>query len=216
MKGTPDFKPALRYKFLTGIYDSVVSSTMPEQRFKKTLLEQATILKGHKVLDFGVGSATLSLMAAQMQSGAEFTGMDVDKEILEIAAEKIKQQQAAINLVQYDGSILPFQDNHFDRVISSLVFHHLLPEQKQRAIYQILRVLKTGGELHIADWGKPADVFQRVLYYSIQVFDGFDTTSDNAQGLLPQYILDAKFKSVEITGSFRTIYGTLTLIKAIK
>ena len=77
----------------------------------------------------------------------------MDEKILSIAFEKIEKDQLTIPLIQYDGISIPFAEGHFDRVISSLVFHHLSDYQKATAFSEILRVLITGGRLHFADWG---------------------------------------------------------------
>ncbi|MFB3063081.1 MAG: class I SAM-dependent methyltransferase, partial [Gammaproteobacteria bacterium] len=42
---------------------------------------------------------------------------------------------------------LPFRDRHFDCVLSSLFFHHLLPDAKQLTFREVHRVLKPGGQL---------------------------------------------------------------------
>jgi len=60
-----EFIPALRYSWLTKIYNPVVAFTMPELKFKSELIKQANIVTNHKVLDFGVGTATLSLLLSK-------------------------------------------------------------------------------------------------------------------------------------------------------
>jgi len=49
---------------------------------------------------------------------------------------------------------LPYPDNSFDRVVSSLVFHHLTRENKIHSLKEVFRVLKPQGELHVLDFGK--------------------------------------------------------------
>jgi ubiquinone/menaquinone biosynthesis C-methylase UbiE len=60
---------------------------------------------------------------------------------------------AEIRFVQYDGNALPFADESFDKVVTSLVLHHLSPAEKHAAFKEIYRVLKKGGEFHILDFG---------------------------------------------------------------
>ena len=67
----------------------------------------------------------------------------------------------------------------------------------------------------IADWGKASSVLMRSLSFFVQLLDGFKTTSDNVKGLLPSYIENAGFKNVEIKQNYATIFGTLTLYKAL-
>lgn len=209
-----EFIPALKYNWLTKIYNPVVAFTMPELKFKSELIKQANIVTNHKVLDFGVGTATLSLLLSKQQPDCYIDGVDVDEKILGIAKEKIDEQEAKITLTKYDGLKLPYPDKTFDRVITSLVFHHLDGEQKKNSLLEIKRVLKPDGELHIADWGKASNFLMRTLFYLVQFLDGFKTTNDNVKGLLPNYIKNAGFFEVKTTMNFSTIFGTLSLYKA--
>lgn len=208
--------PALKYNWLTKIYNPLVAFTMPELKFKKALIQQASIANNHKVLDFGVGTATLSLLIKDEHQEAMVNGVDVDEKILKIAAEKINKQKAEISLTKYDGLILPYPNNHFDRVLTSLVFHHLDKKQKENSLNEIYRVLKPNGELHIADWGKPNHFGMRIAFYFVQFLDGFKTTTDNVNGLIPEYLRNAQFKNVVTLKSFNTIFGTLWLYKGMK
>ena len=207
---------ALRFNFLTHWYDEVVGNTMPEQKFKQALIEQANVFPNMNVLDFGCGTLTLSLLLRAQNSNIGITAIDVDDKVLEIAKRKNESANAGIALIKYDGAKLPFADNTFERVMSSLVFHHLTGEQKLNALQEIHRVLKPEGELHIADWGKAQNILMRALFYPIQLLDGFKTTQDNVEGKLHAFIQQADFSLVEIKKSFSTIYGTLQLFKAKK
>lgn len=215
MKGK-NYIPALKYDWLTKLYDPLISTFMPEKQFRNALIEQALLKQGSRVLDFGCGSLTLSLLAAERHPKANFHAIDVDEKILTIAKGKLVKSEVQVSLLQYDGSTLPFADGYFDRVVSSLVFHHLTKEQKKRALNEIFRVLKSNGQLHIADWGKAKNVFMRGAFYLVQMLDGFKTTTDNIKGLLPEYIYQAGFEDVTETKSFATILGTLSLYKGIK
>jgi len=208
--------PALKYNWLTKIYNPLVAFTMPELKFKSELIKQASITANHKVLDFGVGTATLSLLLSKQQPNCFIEGVDVDEKILGIAKEKIEEINAKIILTKYNGLNLPYPDQTFDRVITSLVFHHLDSKQKKNSLLEIKRVLKPNGELHIADWGKASNFLMRTLFYLVQILDGFKATSDNVNGLIPQYLNNAQFKNVEALKSFDTIFGTLWLYKGIK
>jgi ubiquinone/menaquinone biosynthesis C-methylase UbiE len=212
-----NFVPALGHRWLTGIYDLVIRVALPERRFKTTLVAQATIQKNHRVLDFGVGTATLSLMAKRTAPESEIVGIDVDEQILGIAKAKIRSAGLNIHIDRYLGAMLPYPDGHFDRVISSLVFHHLTDEQKESAFREIRRVLKGGGELHLADWGKAKDRWNRILFcLVVQTVDGYRTTSANVRGMLPVLIKNAGFSDVRETKQFNTAGGTLSLYRATK
>ncbi len=215
MKST-GYIPPLKYHWLTKLYDPLIQSTMPEKQFKGDLIKQANIQPNYDVLDFGCGSLTLSLMIRMSENRANVTAIDVDEKIIEIAKQKKQEFGTDIKIDHYHGKILPYEDDSFDRVLTSLVFHHLNKKQKENSLKEIYRVLKPGGELHIADWGKPNNIIMRLAFYGVQFLDGFKTTRDNVKGLLPEYIRNANFINVETRKSFNTIFGTLSLYKGLK
>lgn len=216
MKNKNTYIPALKYHWLTNSYDWLIGNFFPEKKSKTTLIKQANIQNNFNVLDFGCGTATLTIMTKNFYPDISISGIDVDEKILSIAKEKIKKANAEIELIKYEGNVLPFQDGTFDRVITSLVLHHLTPEQKVSSLKEIIRVLKPNGELHIADWGKAHNLLMRVLFLIVQFLDGFETTTDSVNGLLPHHLATAGFKEISNTKNYSTILGTLSLYKAEK
>ena len=129
---TVNYIPALRFKWLTPLYDFIVGYTMPEKKIKEHLIQAAEISDGQDVLDFGCGTGTLTIMAKEAHSGASITGIDIDIQILNKAIQRAQAKKLDIMLIDYDGSKLPFRDNQFNRIISCLVFHHLDTVTKQK------------------------------------------------------------------------------------
>jgi ubiquinone/menaquinone biosynthesis C-methylase UbiE len=214
--GQTKYIPALRFKWLTPLYDFLINITMPENKIKQALIETANIPAGIKVLDFGCGTATLTIMVKEIYSEAKVTGIDVDREILERATQKVKEKKVDVFLLDYDGKQLPFQPNAFDRIVSCLVFHHLNTDIKQKALAEIFRVLNKDGQLHIADFGRSKSWVQRTLFNLIRGLDGFKSTDANAKGLLPEMISDAGFENVLIKKRFKTMFGEVQIISAEK
>lgn len=210
------YVPALRFKWLTPLYDFFVGFTMPEKKIKTKLIESACISSGQKVLDFGCGTGTLTIMAKQSNPDAAVTGIDIDTQILNKAIKRTKEKQLDILLIDYDGSRFPFQSNRFNCIISCLVLHHLDTATKQKALVEIYRTLSQNGELHIADFGRSDSWMQRKLFNIIRILDGFRPTKANADGMLPHLIKEAGFQNVSTTGKFRTVFGEVQLFKAIK
>lgn len=81
---------------------------------------------------------------------------------------------------------------------------------------EVLRVLRPGGEFHIADWGKPTSPVMRLAFVGVQLLDGFATTTNNVRGLLPDFLGLAGFEKVETTNCFSTLLGTVSLYRARK
>lgn len=208
------YVPALGLGWLTRLYDPVMRWTMREQNFKHALLAQANIAPGHRVLDLGCGTATLTVLIKQSIAGAELFGVDVDPHALRIARTKIERMGLDVRLDQARTSALPYADATFDRVVSSLVFHHLTPEEKRQTAGEIFRVLRPDGELHVADWGKPQNVLLRAAFLLVQLLDGFGTTAENVRGILPDVVRAAGFADVMVTRRLATAFGSLSLIQA--
>ncbi len=207
---------ALRFRWLTPLYDAVVGLSTRERTFKKALIQQASFQSGQKVLDLGCGTGTLSIWIKQMYPKIEVVGLDGDPEILKLARRKSHQADASIQFDEGFSTRLPYPENHFDRIVSTLFFHHLTLSDKQRTIAEVLRVLKPGGQLHVADWGKASNALMRGLFFFIQILDSFETTRDNIQGRLPQLFEKAGFIEVSCVRTFSTAFGTIALYKASK
>jgi ubiquinone/menaquinone biosynthesis C-methylase UbiE len=211
-----NYIPALRYEWLTGFYDTVMDKMMRESTFKQALVQQARVAKGHRVLDLGCGTATLTLLIKQAHPEAEVTGLDGDPKALEIARAKVARSGLAITLDESMAFNLPYPNNSFDRVFSGLLFHHLTCEDKVRTLKEVDRILVPGGELHVADWGKPSNPLMRLAFFLVQLLDGFKTTTDNVNGLMPDFFSQAGLQNVQETTRYATMFGTMALYQARK
>src|SRR3990172_3394335 len=120
-----DFIPALNREWLTPVYDPLIRWTMRESTFKPRLVQAARIAPGHRVLDLGCGTATLTILIKQMHPESEVTGLDIDARILDVAREKISRAGLDITLDQGPATALSYPDDSFDRILSSLVIRHL-------------------------------------------------------------------------------------------
>lgn len=210
------FIPALRFHFLTPLYDSLVKVFIPENKIKEDLIQLASAVQHQHILDFGCGTGTLAIHSKKYFPQTEVYGIDVDEKILDYAIGKGERQGVKINFVQNDGNILPFSNEKFDIVFSTLVFHHLKNEEKINALNEILRTLKHGGYFFLSDFGKQPNIFQEILFFNLRLFDGFEITSGNRKGLLPQFITESGFHEVKILKSYNSAFGIIETVAAIK
>lgn len=208
--------PALRFNWLTPIYDPVVQMTTRENVFKTALVNQIEVKEGQSILDLACGTGTLTILLKQAASESEVTGLDGDRKILEMAKNKAHLEGLHINFERGFSQQMSYSDESFDHVVSSLFFHHLIQESKLETFREVWRVLKPHGEFHIADWGHPRNQLMKIGSFFIKVLDGFEMTSDNFNGNLPELIKKAGFEKVEETKYFNTLFGTIRLYKSLK
>jgi len=206
--------PALRFHFATRLYDPVVRWTTREAAFKSALVSSLAPRDGERVLDLGCGTGTLAIAIARAAPGATVAGFDADGAVL--ARGRAKQARTGTS-VQWQRGLaqhLPFADGALDAVVSSLFFHHLLPADKRAALAEVARVLRPGGRLLVADWGRPGNRAMRLLFLIVQLLDGFATTRDSVEGVMPALMAEAGFEAVQTERQFPTVLGTLAIYSA--
>lgn len=213
MQSSQGYIPALGYHWLTPLYDPLIHRFMHEVELRQRLAMEADILPGMRVLDLGCGTGTLAILAKQTHVFARVTGLDADPQALDIARAKARLAGVSILLEQGMAGQLPFPDGRFDRVLSSLVIHHLDQLQKLQAFQEVYRVLQPGGKFCILDIGTPHTTYSRLVS---QVVRHTEFAADNIQGLLPHLLKKAGFVNIVEIGHFGSVFGSLSLLRAEK
>lgn len=203
-----EYIPALSFRVLTPFYDFVQKYIVRDIRYKSRLIEQAQIQAGQRVMDLGCGTGTLAILAKQTQPLAEVLGLDADPEMLKVAQAKKDQKNLEIKFDVGFTNNLPYPDSSFDRVLSSIMIHHLKTPDKEKTAHEIYRVLKPGGQLHVIDFGKPRTLYGKILGPFLHKFE---EANDNIDGKLPIMFEQAGLKVKEM-GNFWTFFGDLTFL----
>ena len=213
MKSHDPYIPAAGSEWLTGFYDFLFSISMPEKRFRSAVVNQMQLKDGGNVLDLGCGTGSQLAVVKERLPSVSAYGVDGDIRILRMARKKMLHRSLDVCFQNGLSFQLPYFDNSFDCVISSLMFHHLTFENKKRTSLEIFRVLRTGGIFHLADFGKPHTALMRVA----SIFTRrLEQTKENLEGRLPEIIREAGFVNVQRRMDFQTIFGTLSLYSANK
>ena len=124
---------------------------------RRALVEQAAPRPGDRVLDIGSGTGALAIEIKRRYPQATVTGLEPDPRALAMARRKAERSGVSIRFDQGFADALPYPDESFDRVTSSLMFHHLSRPDKERTLREVRRVLKPGGRLHLLDFDGPSD-----------------------------------------------------------
>ena len=211
------FIPALRFNWLTPLFDVVAAATVRDRRIKRSVLASAALARGDDVLDIGCGTGTLAVKAAQAAPDLNVTGLDADPAIL----TKARRRSAAAGLeTRFDEAMsdaLPYPDESFDVVLSTLFFHHLPDDAKHQTAAELVRVLRPGGRLVVGDLGRPQDpVMRAAVRITVQLLDGVATTALNVRGELPTVLAGAGLQEVTVVDRKRTPTGSYEVITAVE
>jgi ubiquinone/menaquinone biosynthesis C-methylase UbiE len=144
-----DYLPAAQHDALLPAYD-LLSRALGATKILTTLVAQAELADGHRVLEIGSGTGNLTIRAKRSRPGADVVGVDPDPLALARARRKLRGQ-AGIRFDRGYAQKLPYHDGEFDRVLSAMMLHHLDSEAKAAAAAEVFRVLRPGGRLHLAD-----------------------------------------------------------------
>jgi len=210
MSNAAKYVPALRFRALTRLYDPLVQLTLKDAKLKSLLVERLGVEDGMRVVDIGCGPGNLAIRIARAHPGASVVGLDGDPEILGIARGKANDAGVDVAFTRGLATAPPLEPASFDRVVTSLVLHHLTPPDKQTALRAMWSLLRPGGRVLVADWGESRGLVMRAAFLSIQLLDGFANTQDHVAGRLPKYMRSAGFSDVRETHRERTVYGIVS------
>lgn len=209
-KSRRSFLPAANWDWLLPIYDPFVK-LLGGEAARKQLIEQAQLQPGHNVLDVGCGTGTLAVLARQFHPEVSVTGVDPDPKALSRARNKAARARVSITFDQGFGDHLPYPAATFDRVFSSLMYHHIPSQQKEAVLREVHRVLKPDGEFHLCDFEVHHTGARGLL---LRLTHPKDLLKDNTEERVLSLMQQAGFQDCNKTGRRSMFVGTVAYYRA--
>nr|WP_301146153.1 class I SAM-dependent methyltransferase [Mycobacterium simiae] len=205
-----DYLPATGHDAFLPAYD-LIARLMGLNSVYRRLVAQAEITDGHRVLDIGCGTGNLSITVKRSHPAAEVIGCDPDPRILAVAQRKADRIPGIRFELGY-AERLPYADGEFDRVLSSMMLHHISDDAKSAAAAEIFRVLRPGGRLHLVDIGghtASGGVLARLIRRNHHMADNL------GDGIL-RLLRSAGLDCTELATTRQRIVGQLTYYQATR
>ena len=154
--------PALSigFTFLLAALLMIWGSKFWKLRLRDKMINELTLRGDEVVLDVGCGHGLLLIGAAKRLTKGKAVGIDLwqQKDQAGNSAEAtmanahIEGVADRIELKDGDMRDLPFEDKSFDVIVSSWAIHNIYEQAgREKAIREIVRVLRPGGRISIVD-----------------------------------------------------------------
>jgi len=113
-----------------------------------------------KILDFGCGDGNSVVFFRKHFKESYIEGIDVSQASIDIAADK-KIDRTKFQV--FDGKIIPYENDSFDIIFTSMVFHHIEHKLHKAIISEIYRVLKPQGRFYMFEHNPYNPLTRRVV-----------------------------------------------------
>jgi SAM-dependent methyltransferase len=141
-----ELKARHRAMWASGDYSSMVETFLLP--LGPTLVEACGIGPGMRVLDVAAGTGNASIPAAQ--AGAEVTASDLTPELFDAGRRRAEAEGVALEWVEADAEHLPFEDESFDVVMSSI--GAMFAPHHRDVANELVRVCRPGGTIGMLNW----------------------------------------------------------------
>ena len=205
------YLPGMGRDWLLPLYDPFTRLIGIESAHRK-LADEAALESAERVLEIGCGTGNLALLVKRMRPQVEVVGLDPDPKALARAARKARRAGLPLELDRGFADELPYPAGSFNRVLSSLMFHHLQADLRRASLRQVLRVLRPGGSLHLMDFGGDS----HHLHGLARLARGSRTLEDNWDDRIPALMREAGFVDAAETGQLTRRIGRLTYYRATR
>jgi ubiquinone/menaquinone biosynthesis C-methylase UbiE len=185
-----------------------------QAEYDKHILSLLELDSADRVLDLGCGTGVLTRMIAdQLDGEGEGAALSIDAAAKMIFVAQKKRGSGNCRFEVMAAEDLSFEDQSFDAVVSSLFFHHVPLDLKEKALSESFRILRPGGRLIIADMHIPTSWMGALVSHVSHWFFMQPQIGENIRGVLPSIIEGAGFVPPDIVASF---FGYIAIFSSRK
>jgi ubiquinone/menaquinone biosynthesis C-methylase UbiE len=206
-----DYIPAAGRDALLPGYD-LLTRLLGMNRVYDTLVAQAELGAGLRVLEIGCGTGNVTTRVKRAEPGVDVVGTDPDPLAL-ARAERKTRGMTGIRFERAYAQALPFADGEFDRVLSSMMLHHLDDDVKAGAAAEIHRVVRPGGTLHIVDIGGHTTAHDGL---AARFMMRSPHAAGNLGDAIPRLLRSVGFECTEVGTRRHRLIGQLTFYRATR
>ncbi len=155
------------YDKFSSYYDRFVAlhSRDPQGLARTILAGCIPVQNGGSVLDLCTVTGTLlSRLLENVGASGLVVGLDSSRGMLNMAHAKTRGFPN-IRLIEADAGHLPFKTETFDAVTCSHAFYELKGETRNRALEEVLRILRPNGTFLMMEHDVPSRPIVRALFY---------------------------------------------------